>query len=222
MTLWRRIRVPLLTTLSIIVLTVVVIYLAETFAPPWPGHDAAAFLTSVAEILRAVQWPLVALVVAYFFRRDIADLLTRIARWKGLGMELETRDQVNEAVAATALWQASGDVRTPASLSAQRADGSAPPEQLALEGVAAEPESPDAYWSRWYGSNLDRITGAIRRSLEGSSFGTGLPEPLADAQQRAMSALLTSPVLALRVVSQGIAHVLELLAAERGLMNENS
>lgn len=222
MTLWRRLRGSLLTALIILIITIAVIYVAETFAPPWPEQDAALFLTSVAELLRAVQWPLVALIVAYFFRKDIADLLTRIARWKGLGMELETRDQVNDAVAATALWQASGDVRAQVPSTTQGADGSTPPQQLALEGIEAQSETPETYWSRWYGSNLDRISMAIRRALAGESVGEGLPSPIGDAQRRVMSAVLKSPEIALRVVAGGIANVLELLAAERGLIEKDN
>lgn len=126
MPLWERLLLGFCIWLIVFVSVVLFSHLVPQVAPPWPGQDAATFLTSVAEILRAIQWPLVALVVTYFFRKDIADLLTRIARWKGLGMELETRDQVNEAAAATAVWQASGDVRTPVPPTAQRADGSAP------------------------------------------------------------------------------------------------
>ena len=87
-----------------------------------------------------------------------------------------------------------------------------------MEGVAPQGETPEAYWTRWYDSNLDRITTAIRTALAGGSEGTGLPTPIADAQQRVMKTVLKSPEIALRIVAGEIANVLRLLAAERGLM----
>jgi hypothetical protein len=52
--------------------------------------------------------------------------------------------------------------------------------------------------------------------------GTGLPVPIADAQQRVMNAVLKNPEVALRRVAGEIANVLRLLAAERGLERKGS
>lgn len=55
--------------------------------PTW--SEGSELLRAVAELLRAVQWPLVTIIVAFFFRGDIQKLLARVRRGSLFGAEVE-------------------------------------------------------------------------------------------------------------------------------------
>lgn len=55
--------------------------------PTW--SEGSDLVRAIAELLRAVQWPLVTLIVAYFFRGDIQKLLSRVRRGSLFGAEVE-------------------------------------------------------------------------------------------------------------------------------------
>ncbi len=55
--------------------------------PTW--SEGSALIVAVAELLRALQWPIVVLIIARFFRGDIQKLLTRVRRGSLFGAEVE-------------------------------------------------------------------------------------------------------------------------------------
>lgn len=54
----------------------------QELAPPWPSSDGAAFVLSVAELFRALQWPLVAIIIAMVFKKEVATLLGKVKSGK--------------------------------------------------------------------------------------------------------------------------------------------
>ncbi len=56
-------------------------------SPSWT--EGSEFVRAIAELLRAVQWPLVTLIIAFFFRADIKKLLSRVRRGSIFGAEVE-------------------------------------------------------------------------------------------------------------------------------------
>lgn len=59
----------------------------------------AILLDSLAKILASVAWPIAAVVVAYYFKKEIASLLGRLKRLKAGNSEAEFGELLREAVA---------------------------------------------------------------------------------------------------------------------------
>jgi hypothetical protein len=59
----------------------------DVHLPTW--SEASDFVRAVAELLRALQWPLVALIITHYFRGDIQKLLLRVRRGSLFGAEVE-------------------------------------------------------------------------------------------------------------------------------------
>jgi hypothetical protein len=63
--------------------------------------DLTELIRAIAELVKALQWPLVASIITYFFRDDIRGLTTRIKKGKILGVEAEFADAINELTEGT-------------------------------------------------------------------------------------------------------------------------
>ncbi|MFN8593905.1 MAG: hypothetical protein U0031_20785 [Thermomicrobiales bacterium] len=61
--------------------------------PTW--SEGSDVVRAVAELLRAVQWPLVTLIIASFFRADIQRLLSRVRRGSLFGAEVELEEALD-------------------------------------------------------------------------------------------------------------------------------
>lgn len=59
-------------------------------------------IRAIAELAKALQWPLVALIISLLFRGDIRNLLRRIRRGKMLGAEVELGEALDRLEAGTA------------------------------------------------------------------------------------------------------------------------
>lgn len=64
--------------------------------------ESSDLIRAVAELAKALQWPLVALIISLFFRGDIRKLLGRVRRGKMLGAEVELGDALDKLEAGTA------------------------------------------------------------------------------------------------------------------------
>jgi hypothetical protein len=66
------------------------------------------FITAIAALLTAVQWPLLALTIGVLFRDDIKQLMRRSRSWKVLGVEGEFADLVEDLADSTSMPGESG------------------------------------------------------------------------------------------------------------------
>jgi hypothetical protein len=48
-----------------------------------------AILKAIAEILKAISWPIVVGVIAWHFRKEVAGLIGRVSKFKAFGAEME-------------------------------------------------------------------------------------------------------------------------------------
>lgn len=57
----------------------------------WPSSSS---ISAYADLLRAFQWPLVALIISFFFKEQIRAVILRIRKGKILGQEFDIADEL--------------------------------------------------------------------------------------------------------------------------------
>src|SRR5262245_61395323 len=75
--------------------------------PTWP--EASGFVQSLAELPRASQWPIVALVIVRAFRGETRKLLGRVRRGSLFGAEVELDEAIEELAEGAEAAKARGE-----------------------------------------------------------------------------------------------------------------
>jgi hypothetical protein len=212
-----QVLVWLIVWLIVFPTVLIVLRFVPSIAPPWPGPEAASFLTAIAEVLRAIQWPLVALIIAVFFRTDIRRLLEGLQRGKlkflGTEWELETRLAQSEEASSTLLVTSELHAQPPNGVDVQPQPTPAV-EQLPLETIEEQERSPEEVLRRWLEANPDRISEAIRLARERPETTPADTDhhPLQKAQDQIIRAATWSPRIALGLVSSQLRKALNAIA----------
>jgi hypothetical protein len=55
--------------------------------------DWVAILKAIAEILKAISWPILVGIVAWLFRKEVARLIGRVSKFKAFGAEMEAASE---------------------------------------------------------------------------------------------------------------------------------
>jgi hypothetical protein len=104
--------------------------------------DWAEFLEAIADLLRALQWPLVAVIVGLFFGPEIRTLLRRMKSWKAMGMEGEFSEAVQQLTESTAQAAATQTIGpNPTTSSSQTVRDS----EAALQSLTRVPDQSPEY-----------------------------------------------------------------------------
>jgi TRAP-type mannitol/chloroaromatic compound transport system permease small subunit len=61
------------------------------------GWPSAEVIAAYGDLIRALQWPIVALIVVGFFRQEIKEISRRLKRGKLLGNEFDLSDEIQQA-----------------------------------------------------------------------------------------------------------------------------